>query len=104
MCKRDVPNRTRSTPLRESFPHVQKGRPKLHIGTVFLVRMPFPMCDLERPFCTSETHSSGARLPVRQPPLRVDCLSRSFGPLFHSGHLMVPGVALCELVYPPLLA
>ena len=31
---------------------VQKGRPKLHIGTVSQCAKSIPMCNLERPFCT----------------------------------------------------
>ena len=33
---------------------VQKGRPKSHIGEASQHSLSFPMCDLERPFCTSE--------------------------------------------------
>ena len=32
---------------------VQKGRPKSHIGTALQHATSFPMCNLERPFCTS---------------------------------------------------
>ena len=35
--------------------HVQKGRPKLHLERVFLCIWSFPMCNLERPFCTCQT-------------------------------------------------
>ena len=34
------------------IPHVQKGRPKLHIGAIFQCSITIPMCNLERPFCT----------------------------------------------------
>ena len=41
---------------------VQKGRPKSHIGTAIQCWRSFPMCDLERPFCTSGgTRAQGKR-------------------------------------------
>ena len=33
---------------------VQKGRPKLHIGLLFQCSFSISMCNLERPFCTSD--------------------------------------------------
>ena len=72
---------------------VRKGRPKLHIGSVFLCRPSIPMCNLERPFRTSRAAAfiSGLQRASRPSPLgRVEAL-----PLGAAGFGLLRWCAAC---------
>ncbi len=45
------------------FPDVQKGRPKFHIEEVIQRASSDSMCNLERPFCTSDSRTSNLERP-----------------------------------------